>query len=129
MMKAHRIARLSIVTVASVALASCITIQGPLVPATPLPGLPAEGIFQRDLSVSGPVDLDVTTGAGNVTVSRGAVSTVHVVGTVRAWNAWVFGPTAKEHVDRIVNNPPIEQSGSSIRIGHSFDPGVMRDVS
>ncbi|HYM12846.1 MAG TPA: hypothetical protein VEU62_19060, partial [Bryobacterales bacterium] len=47
-----------------------------------VPGLAtaAEGTFERTLQVSGPVDLDVSTGAGGITVRAGSAGTVRVTG-------------------------------------------------
>ena len=50
----------------------------------------AEGTFERTLNVSGPVDLDVRTGAGDITITVGADNTVHALGRIRARASW-FG--------------------------------------
>jgi len=86
-----------------------------------------DGTFERSLKVSGPVNLEVTTGSGNITVQRGGDGQVHVVGHVRASN-W-FSDGAEQRVQKIRDNPPIQQSGNDIRIGHIDDPDLRHSVS
>jgi DUF4097 and DUF4098 domain-containing protein YvlB len=89
----------------------------------------AEGKFTRTLQVSGAVDLDVRTGAGNITVHTGAPGSVQVTGTVRASDDDGGQPNAQERVRQIEANPPIEQNGSVIRIGHNPDGDHPRNIS
>jgi hypothetical protein len=86
----------------------------------------AEGSFQRSLSVSGPVSLEVTTGSGSISVRTGNSSQVQVTGHIRA-SDW-FG-NAEDKVRRLESNPPIQQSGNSIRIGHIDDPELRHNIS
>jgi hypothetical protein len=77
-----------------------------------LPVLASEATFERTLSVNGKVELTVNTGSGNIHISRGSSSQVHIVGRVRSnWGA------SDDRVREIANNPPIEQTGNIIRIG------------
>ena len=77
-----------------------------------LPALAAEATFERNLAVNGRVDLTVSTGSGNVHLTRGAGNQVHIFGRVKSgWG----GSEARVH--EIANNPPIEQTGNIIRIG------------
>src|SRR5437016_5290578 len=46
------------------------------------------GGFDRTLQVSGPVDMDITSGSGNITVHTGAAGSVHVKATIKAQNSW-----------------------------------------
>lgn len=90
----------------------------------------AEGSFDRTLKVSGAVELDVTTGSGNITVRAGEAATVRVHGTIRARGGWNFTEEQAERKVRALEaNPPIEQLGSIIRIGHIQDPDLRRNVS
>jgi hypothetical protein len=50
----------------------------------------AEGSFQRTLQVTGPVNMDLTTGSGNVEVRTGSSSQVQVTGHIRA-SEWFGG--------------------------------------
>jgi DUF4097 and DUF4098 domain-containing protein YvlB len=86
----------------------------------------AEGSFQRSLKVSGSADIDISTGSGNISVRTGGSDTVEIVGRIRA-SSWMGG--AEERVRRLESNPPIYQSGNSIRIGHVSEVELMRNVS
>lgn len=88
----------------------------------------AEGSFQRTLQVSGPVDLDVQTGSGHITVHTGGSNTVQINGAIRSSGDW-FGGNAEERVRRLESNPPIEQNGNSIRVGHLNDSELMHNIS
>jgi DUF4097 and DUF4098 domain-containing protein YvlB len=88
----------------------------------------AEGSFDRTLTVSGAVDLEVTTGSGDIHVRAGDNSAVRVHGTIRARGSW-SGLSPEEKVRRLEANPPIEQEGSVIRIGSIEDPELRRNVS
>jgi DUF4097 and DUF4098 domain-containing protein YvlB len=75
-----------------------------------------KGQFDRSLSVSGAVDLDVETSSGNISVKSGDGSKVEIHAKIYAddrANADVL-----KHVQEIQQNPPIEQSGNTIKIGH-----------
>ena len=90
----------------------------------------AEGSFQRTLKVSGSVDLDIETGSGNIEIRTGSSDQVQVTGHIRA-NHWFGGSSgdAADKVKRIESNPPIQQSGNDIRIGHIDDPSLRRNIS
>jgi len=87
----------------------------------------AEGSFRRALQVSGPVHLELTTGSGNVEVRTGNSSQVQVTGRIRA-SEW-FGANVEEKIKRLEANPPIQQSGNDIRIGHIDDPELRHNIS
>jgi hypothetical protein len=108
----------------------------PLLLLALLTALPAAarvtGSFERTLQVSGPVELRVETGAGSITVRTGGASTVRVVAQIRAGttSAWFTGGgNLEERVRRIEQNPPVEQSGNTIRIGRMVDPELTRNIS
>jgi len=74
-----------------------------------------DNTFDRTLSVSGHVRLELSNGSGNVEIRSGADSKVHISGKVTGgWS--VFG-TAEKNVQEVLANPPIEQHESVIRIG------------
>src|SRR6266853_1518396 len=87
----------------------------------------ARGEFARTLQVNGAVNLQVETGSGSIDVRTGSSSEVRVVGHIWA-NEW-FSGNAEERVKRIESNPPIQQSGNDIRIGHIDDPELKRNIS
>jgi len=75
------------------------------------------GTFDRSYLVSGPVDLEVLSRSGDITVRSGAAGTVSIHGKIHAENTW-FGSDRKADVESIKNNPPIAQNGNSIRIDY-----------
>lgn len=87
----------------------------------------SEGSFQRTLQVTGPVNLDLDTGSGSVNVRTGSSSEVQVTGHIKTTN-WLGG-NADERVKRIEANPPIQQSGNDIRIGHIDDSELLHNIS
>ncbi len=86
------------------------------------------GGFDRTLQVSGPVDMEITSGSGNITVHTGAAGSVHVRATIKAQNSW-FGASASDRIHQIEQNPPIEQQGNTIRIGKMQDHDLQRNIS
>jgi DUF4097 and DUF4098 domain-containing protein YvlB len=89
-----------------------------------------EGSFTRTLKVSGPVDLTVTTGSGNIEVRTGDAASVQVRGIIRAHDNWqISTEEAQRKVRALEANPPIEQNGNIVRIGHIEDPALRRNVS
>src|SRR5262245_62172113 len=82
-----------------------------------------EGDFNRTLTVSGPVNLDVETGSGSITVRNGASGQVQVHGHIKV-NDWFGGSDAEDRLKRLIANPPIQQSGSILKIGHIDDPDL-----
>ena len=88
----------------------------------------AEGGFQRTLKVNGAVDLEVETGSGNIDIRTGSTDQVQITGRIRA-NSWFSSDNSEEKVKRIEANPPIQQSGNDIRIGHLDDPSLKRNIS
>lgn len=75
----------------------------------------AEGSFARTLSANAPVDLDVQTGSGDIEVRVGQAGTVQVNARVRAWAR--DSADAESMVREIEKDPPVEQIGSTIRLG------------
>jgi len=83
--------------------------------------------FQRTLSLSGPADVYVSTGSGSIRVTPGSDNEVHIVGHVHAsWSA--FGDV-NAHISRIVENPPIVQTGNAVHIGESSDRSLFNNIS
>ncbi|HJT69660.1 MAG TPA: DUF4097 family beta strand repeat-containing protein [Terriglobales bacterium] len=86
------------------------------------------GQFDRALQVTGTVNLQIETGSGSIVVHRGGSNQVHVVGHIQA-NEWFGGGDAEQRVRKIESNPPIQQSGNDIRIGHIDDPSLRHNIS
>ena len=94
-----------------------------------VPALAAqEGHFDRTLSVTGAVDLTVQTGSGNISVKPGDSSKLEIHATIRVDHAWLNGD-ASARIHDIEANPPIEQNGNTIRIGHFDDRGREHGIS
>lgn len=82
-----------------------------------LPAHAAESAtFERTFSVAAPVRLEISNASGNVEIRGSADGKVHIHGKVSPGGWGIFGGSAK-HVDEVAANPPLEQSGSTIRIG------------
>jgi DUF4097 and DUF4098 domain-containing protein YvlB len=75
------------------------------------------GTFDRSFQVSGPVDLEVLTRSGDITIHNGAAGTVLIHAKIHSGNSW-FGGDHKEDVQGLQNNPPIRQNGNSIRVDY-----------
>ena len=87
----------------------------------------SEGHFERTLTVSGAVNLDLTTGSGSVTVKTGGSNQVVVQGHVTSGDWW--GGDSDRAVKSVESNPPIEQNGSSIRIGYNLPEDAKHHVA
>jgi DUF4097 and DUF4098 domain-containing protein YvlB len=113
------------VTIRLSIIAACVAVTlSQAVPAA----ASAEGSFQRTLQVTGPVNLEVTTGSGSIQVRTGTSNQVQVTGHIKA-TEWFGGSNAAERVKRLQANPPVQQSGNDIRIGHIDDFDLRRNVS
>jgi DUF4097 and DUF4098 domain-containing protein YvlB len=86
----------------------------------------ADGQFQRTLQVSGNVNIDLNTGSGNVHIRTVGLNQVQITGHVRV-SGWSGDSDAK--VRQIEQNPPIEQNGNEIRIGHNQPSELFHNVS
>jgi hypothetical protein len=90
----------------------------------------ATGHFERTLQVSGTVDLEVSSGSGEITVRTGANNTVSVSARIHASSgSWLFGGNEEENIRKIEKNPPIEQQGNTIRIGRIEESELIRHIS
>jgi hypothetical protein len=86
--------------------------------ALALPGFASvAGTFDRSLQVNGTVDLEVLSRSGDITIRNGASGTVSIHGKIHVGNSWLGGDR-KADVQAIQNNPPIHQSGNSVRIDY-----------
>jgi DUF4097 and DUF4098 domain-containing protein YvlB len=86
-----------------------------------------EGHFDRTLTVSGPVDLEVETGSGNIVVRAGGSGQVEIHGKIHA--GWHMSGDVEQRVHDLEANPPIEQNGNTIRVGHIEDHDRTRNIS
>ncbi len=89
----------------------------------------SEGHFERTLTVTGPVDLDVQTGSGNITVQPGDSTQVEIHARLKANGGNHVSSDVEARIRQIVENPPIQQDGNTIHIGRSDDHGLFKDIS
>ena len=99
----------------AVALASAGCAMGPSV----------SGSFDRTLSVSGPIRLELNYTSGDVSITGSADGKVHVHGDAHASGIGFESP--EKRLNDLVANPPIEQHGNTIRIGEEMRR--LRNVS
>ena len=106
-MMVQRLCRAVVVAVATVTSACALDADS----------LGATGMFERRLTVSGPLTLDVETGSGSIEIRRGATADVRIVGRIRAHRGFWNDSGAEERVRAIEAAPPVTQSGGTIEIG------------
>lgn len=90
------------------------------------------GHFERTLQVTGPVELEVMSGSGNINVHSGGSGSVYVTAKIHANNgtSWLFGSgNVEERIHRIEQNPPVVQNGNTITIGKVDDHDLLRNIS
>jgi DUF4097 and DUF4098 domain-containing protein YvlB len=75
------------------------------------------GTFDRSFQVNGTVDLEVLTRSGDIIVRNGAPGTVSIHAKIQSGNSW-FGGDHKADVQTLQSNPPVRQSGNTIRIDY-----------
>jgi hypothetical protein len=83
-----------------------------------------QGQFERTLQVSGPVNLEVLTRSGDVTVRAGSGGSVFIRGKIHVGDHWLMGGRDAD-VHQIEQNPPIRQEGNNIHIEYVN----MRNIS
>ena len=83
-----------------------------------------QGQFEKTFQVSGPVDLEVQTHSGDITVRSGPAGSVSIRGKIYVGDHWLFGSRHAD-VSDIEQHPPLRQEGNSIRI----DYVNARDIS
>jgi hypothetical protein len=76
-----------------------------------------QGRFEKTLQVSGPVDLEVLTHSGDVTVRAGSSGSVTIRGKIYVGDHWLMG-SREADVQAIAQNPPIRQEGNKIHIDY-----------
>jgi len=89
-----------------------------------------QGTFEKTLTVNGPVDLEVLTHSGDITVRAGASGSVVIRGKIYVSDRWTIFPGVeiggrKAGIQEIEQNPPIRQEGISIHVDYLN----VRDIS
>ena len=76
-----------------------------------------QGTFEKTLQVSGPVDLEVLTHSGDITIRAGSSGSVLIRGKIYVGDRWLRG-NRQSDVQEIEQHPPIRQEGNSIHIDY-----------
>ncbi|MGA9389047.1 MAG: DUF4097 family beta strand repeat-containing protein [Candidatus Sulfotelmatobacter sp.] len=76
-----------------------------------------QGTFDKTFQVSGPVDLEVETHSGDITVHSGPSGSVSIHGRIFVGDHWLFGNRHTD-VSDIEQHPPVRQDGNNIRIDY-----------
>jgi len=87
----------------------------------------AEGRFEKTLPAGSNLVASVSTGSGFIHIVPSSGNEVHIVGHVHASHGWMGGGS-DDDVKQVEANPPIEVSGSIIRIGGKNE-GPYRHVA
>jgi DUF4097 and DUF4098 domain-containing protein YvlB len=81
-------------------------------------GPSANGSFDRTLTVSGPIRLELNNTSGDVSITGSADGKVHIHALARASGMGFESP--EKRLNTLLANPPIEQHGATIRIGEEM---------
>ncbi len=92
--------------------------------ACTIDGRTYRGTFEKTLTVSGTVRLELQNGSGEVTITSGPAGAVRIRGEYLARPPFLTG--LETRVRNLEENPPIAQSGSTIRIG--FERQRLRNI-
>jgi DUF4097 and DUF4098 domain-containing protein YvlB len=76
-----------------------------------------QGSFQRTFQVTGPVEMEVLTRSGDITVRSGPPGNVSISGKIHVGDRWFSGDRHAD-VSELEKNPPIRQTGNVIRIDY-----------
>jgi len=76
-----------------------------------------QGTFQRTLQVNGPVNMEVLTRSGDISLHTGAAGTVMITGRIHVGDRW-FAGNRQSDVSELEKNPPIRQSGNTVNIDY-----------
>jgi DUF4097 and DUF4098 domain-containing protein YvlB len=76
-----------------------------------------QGTFEKTFTVNGPVDLEVLTRSGDITVRAGSSGSVFIRGKIYVGNHWLSANRDAD-VHEIEQHPPIRQEGNSIHIDY-----------
>jgi Putative adhesin len=74
------------------------------------------GRFERTFSVSGPVELEIKNGSGDIVVREGGAGTVQIRAKIYVGDHWFGTDQYEARVHAIEANPPVDQFGNSVRI-------------
>jgi len=87
-----------------------------------------EGTFERTLTVTGPVSLDVSANSGIIRVLKGEPGSVRVRGVARTRSTFFIWGDLSARMRRIESEPPIAQDGNAIGVGDVTDRWLLRGI-
>ena len=87
----------------------------------------ADDNFDRTLTVGAQPDLYISTNSGSIRVNPGSDGRIHIVAHLRS--GWGAGGDTASRIQRIVANPPIQQSGNSIHVGEPSDRALYNNIN
>lgn len=87
------------------------------------------GSFDRTLSVSGSVELDVRSDPGGIVITTGSADSVRVHAVIKPLYGEYDLGLAEANIRALERNPPIEQVGNRIRVGYVSDPALLRGIT
>ncbi len=97
--------------------------------AVAVPAIQAQdGEFERTLSVSGPVGLDIENRYGSIKITTGGSGTVHIRAEIRRNRGRGWQRASEAEIQAVIDNPPIVQEGNTIRI-EKIDADVKLSIS
>src|SRR5262252_1834002 len=86
------------------------------------------GSLERTFTVNGPVELDLNTDSGGISVVPGTSGTVRVRGILKVNGSGFRQDDVERRLRDLEANPPIAQNGNSIRVAVR-DPHMLRGIS
>lgn len=97
--------------------------------AAAVPAIQAQdGEFERTLSVTGPVDLQVESRSGSIKITAGGSGSVHIRAEIRRTRGWSGRRASQADVQAVIDNPPIVQEGNTIRV-EKLDDDIKLSIS
>jgi DUF4097 and DUF4098 domain-containing protein YvlB len=85
-----------------------------------------QGTFEKTFPVNGPVDLEVLSRSGDITIRTGPAGSVFVRGKIFVGNRWFMGGRQGD-VSSIEQHPPVRQDGNSIHIDYVNEHDISID--
>ena len=87
------------------------------------------GAFDRTLKVAAPVNLEVRSDPGGVDITAGSSDFVRVRAVIKPLYGRLDLDLAEANIRALVQDPPIEQVGNTIRIGYPKNVALLRAVT
>lgn len=92
----------------------------------------AADTFEENLTAPGTISLDVDTGSGSIEVTSGSGRDITVVGTVKIQKRGILSrrpDNADELIQAVLDNPPVEFEGDTLKVGYIKDRSIRKHVS